>query len=107
MTYNVFSGTLNPTHFTVSVGLSVRKDISGTIRAIFTKFLCMFPMSVARSSSDMFMIGRIANCWEGVIFPFENALSAGKGMGLGVHGAGEVCYLRLPCLFSVSSLLCP
>jgi len=31
-----------------------------------------------------------------VFFPIENALSAGKG-GMGVHSAGEVCYLRLPC----------
>jgi len=29
-------------------------------RAIFTKFLCMLPMSVARSSSGMMTIGRIA-----------------------------------------------
>jgi len=35
-------------------------------------------MSVARSSSDMFTIGRIAYRLEGVFFPTENALSAGK-----------------------------
>jgi len=32
------------------VCLSVCEDISGTTRAIFTKFLCMLPISVARSS---------------------------------------------------------
>jgi len=38
----------------VSVGvcLSVREHISGTTRLIFTKFLCMLPMAVTRSSSD-------------------------------------------------------
>jgi len=40
--------------------LSVREDISGTTRAIFTKFLCMLPMSVARFFSGMLTIGRIA-----------------------------------------------
>jgi len=42
------------------VCLSVCQDISGTTRAIFTKFLYMLPASVAGSSSDMFTIGRIA-----------------------------------------------
>ena len=45
--------------------LSVREDISGTTRAIFTKFLCMLPMSVARSSSGMLTIDRIADGREG------------------------------------------
>jgi len=48
MTYNVFSGTLNHTQ---SIN-SVREHIPGTTRAIFTKFLCMLPMAVARSSSE-------------------------------------------------------
>ena len=42
-------------------------------------FLCVLPVSVAWSSSDMFIA-------------IENALSAGKG-GNGVHSAGKVCYL--------------
>jgi len=42
--------------------LSVREDISGTTHAI--KFLCMLPVSVARSSLSMFTIGRIAYRWE-------------------------------------------
>jgi len=49
----------------LSVCLSVRDDISGTTRAILTKFLCTLPMSVARSSSVMLTIGRIAYRREG------------------------------------------
>ena len=44
----------------LSVCLSVRQDISGTTREIFTKFLCMLPVFVARSSSGMLTIGRTA-----------------------------------------------
>ena len=36
---------------------SVREDISGTIRAIFTKFLCVLPMSMARSFFGTLTIG--------------------------------------------------
>ena len=36
---------------TASVCLSVREHISGTTRPIFTKFLCMLLLSVARPSS--------------------------------------------------------
>ena len=47
--------------------LSVREDISGTTRAIFTKFfLCMMPVSAARSSSSTLTKGRIAYRREGV-----------------------------------------
>jgi len=66
-------------------GLSVREDISGTTRAIFTKFFCMLPVSVARSSSVMFTIGCIAYRREGVFFPIENAFSIGKGGGSAQH----------------------
>jgi len=69
----------------LSVCLSAR--ISPEPHAIFTNFLCVLPMSVARSS--MFTIGRIAYRREGVFLPNER--------GMGVHSAGEVCYLRLPC----------
>jgi len=58
------------------VCLSAR--ISGTTRAIFTKFLCLLPVSVAQSSSGMFTTGRITYRREGVFFPIENALSAGE-----------------------------
>ena len=49
----------------VCVCLSVSEDISGTTHVIFTKFLCALPMSMARSSSGMLIIGRIAYRWEG------------------------------------------
>ena len=74
------------------VCLSIRQDISGTTPAIFTQFLCILPVSVARSSSDTFTKGRIAYRREGVFFPTENALSAAS-WGMGVHNAGEVCYI--------------
>jgi len=59
----------------VSVCLSVSEDISGTTRAIFTKFCacCALPMAVARSSS-----GRVAKSlreaavWE-IFFLTDNA----------------------------------
>jgi len=76
----------------VCLCLSVRDNISGTRRAIFTKFLCMLPMSLARSSSGMFTIGRIAYRREGVFFRIENALSAGKG---GWECTVQVKYPRL------------
>jgi len=50
----------------VSVCPSLREDISGTTRAIFTIFLCMLPVSVARSSSGMLTTGRIACRREGI-----------------------------------------
>jgi len=46
------------------VCLSAR-TFSGTTRAIFTEFLCMLPMSVARSSIGTLTIGRIACRREG------------------------------------------
>ena len=51
-----------------SVCLFVPQDISGTIREIFTNFLRMLPMYVARSASGLLTIGRIAyrgGTWEG------------------------------------------
>jgi len=59
-------------------------------------------MSVAQASSDMFTISCIAYRQEWVFFPIENTLSAGKGR-MGVQSVGEVCYLRLPCLFCCCS----
>jgi len=38
------------------------------------QFLCKLPMSVARSSSGMFTIGRIAYRLEGIFVPIDNAL---------------------------------
>jgi len=47
------------------VCLSVREDMSGTTRAIFTNVLCMLPMSVPRYSFGTLTIGRIAYWREG------------------------------------------
>jgi len=66
------------------VCLCIREDISGTTRAIFTKFLGMFPMSVARSSSGTLITGRIACRREG-----------GDGSTRTVRAK---CNLRLSCL---------
>ena len=49
----------------LSVCLSVREDISGTTRAIFTTLLCMLLMTVAPSNSGRLTIGRIAYRREG------------------------------------------
>ena len=62
------------------VRLSAHEDISGTPRAqSLPNFLCMLPVSVVRSSSDMFMIGRIAYHLEGVFFPLKIIYRRGKG----------------------------
>jgi len=131
MTYNVFSGTLNPTHFTSlheagscnfitspaggvakycdeyvclwvcgSVRLSVCVSVCPTgyfrnHKRNFYQFLCMLPMSVARSCSDMFTIAASPLAGKGFSSPFKMHYRPGKGVR--VHSAGKVCYLRLPC----------
>jgi len=84
-----------------SVCLSVRPSTRISLKPhtwSLLNFVCILPVSMARLSSDTFTIGRIAYHREGVFFPIENALSAGKGE-MGVHSVGKVCYLWLPCLF--------
>jgi len=81
----------------LSVCLSVREDISRTTRAIFAKFLCMLPLSVAGSSFSTFTIGRIACRREGVFFSIENALSAGKR---GCECTARAKYAIYDCLVS-------
>ena len=49
-------------------------------------FLCMLPMSVAQSSSRMFMTGRITYRREGVFFPTEMHYQLGKADGSAQHG---------------------
>ena len=58
------------------VCLCVRQDIAGTIRAIFTntKFLCMLPMAVARSSSGRVTKSQGEGAILGLFFPIGNAL---------------------------------
>ena len=61
----------------VSVCLSVHEDISRTIHAIFTNFF-VHVAYVRGSSSDMFMIGRIACLQEGFL-PYCYRLGKGDG----------------------------
>jgi len=72
--------------------------VSGITRAqSLPNLLCMLLLltSVARSSSNMFTIGCITYCWEGVFFPIENALLAGKG---GWECTARVKYAIYNCL---------
>jgi len=57
----------------VSVSLSDRISPEPHARSL-RNFLCMLPMSVARSFSGMFTIGRIAYRREWIFFPIDNAL---------------------------------
>jgi len=76
--------------------LSVREDISGTTRAIFTNFcaccLCPWlgpPLTCLYDRPYRLSPGRcFIPHWECII---------GRKKGMGVHSAGEVCYVRLPC----------
>jgi len=61
----------------LSVCLSARMSPEPHARSL-PNFLCMLPVSVVRSSSDKFTIGRIACRREGLFFQIGNALSAGK-----------------------------
>jgi len=77
---------------------SVGEDISGTTRAIFTKFLCMMPMFVARSSFGMLTIGRIACRQEG------GDRSAERGRSVICDCLVQSCYLQLMLLLLYDSL---
>jgi len=83
----------------VSVCLSARISLKPHARSL-PKFLCMLPMSVAWFFSSMFTIGRIAYRQEGVFFPTENALSAGKrGYGSAQRGQSMLSAIALFFLF--------
>jgi len=60
----------------------------------------MLHVSVARSSSDTFTIGRITCHREGVFFPTENALLAGKGNGSTQRGRSMLSTIALLLLYS-------
>jgi len=62
----------------LSVCLSARISPEPHERSL-PNFLCMLPMSVAGSSFGTLMIGPMVRCREGVFFPTDKALSAGKG----------------------------
>jgi len=62
----------------VYVCLSVRISPEPQVRSL-PNFSCMLPVSVARSSSGVFVIGRIAYQREGVFFPLKMNNHLGKG----------------------------
>jgi len=66
----------------------------------FYHFLCMLPMSMARSSFDMFTVGRIAYRQKWVFFPIENASSAGKGGGSAQRGRSMLFTIALLSMFT-------
>jgi len=57
------------------------------MRDLHQIFLCMLPVSVTRSSSDMFTIGCIAYRREGVFFPLKFII--GRERRMGVHRSRE------------------
>jgi len=79
----------------VSVCLSIRERIFRTTRSIFTKFLCMLPMAVTRSSSG----------WEGAIlgvfFPVDSALYC---IAFGTYTKMAE---PIEMLFGLMTLVCP
>jgi len=79
----------------LSVCLSVR-DIFGTRRPSFTKFLCMLPMAVARSSSGGVMMLRTSGFVDDVMLAHKPRLldvaaqlkrSAHRAVGLAINCA--------------------
>jgi len=85
------------------VCLSVREDISGTTRAIFTKYLCMLPMVVARSPPAGWrnLKGKgqfwgFLPHWQCIVTLSlrKGSLNIGREGVMGVHSA---CDLWLPC----------
>ena len=62
--------------------LLVREHISRTARAIFTKFLCMLPIAVARSSSNEVTKSQGKGATFGVFYPVDNALYI---IAFGIH----------------------
>jgi len=52
-------------HFGATWRIQMSRPSAAAMRLYVKLFLCMLPMSVARSSSGMLTIGRIAYQWEG------------------------------------------
>jgi len=80
---------MNASVVCLSVRLSVRQDISGTPCAVFTKFMCMLRIAVARSSSGTLMIGRITYRREG-------------GDGSAQRGQSVICHCLVFCFVRFS-----
>jgi len=78
----------------VSVCLSARIPPESHSRSL-PNFLCMLPVSVARSSSDVYDRPHRLSPGRGFLPHWKCII--GRETGMGVHSAGEVCYLRLLC----------
>ena len=83
------------------VCLSVCEDISRTTRTIFTKFLCVLPVSMARSSSGMLTIGRITYWREG------GDGSAQRGRCVIYNCLVDCCPLWLPYVIGKAIIFLP
>jgi len=66
-------------------------------------FLCKLHVSVARSSSDMFMIGCIAYRREGVFFPVDNAYASGTTRA--IFTIGHIAYRQEGVFFRIKNAL--
>ena len=58
----------------VCVCVPVRENVSETTCAIFTNFLCLLPMAIARSSSSRVMKSEKKGAIWGGFFPIGNSL---------------------------------
>jgi len=68
-----------------SLSVSSRGHLRNHTRDLY-HFLCTLPMSVARSSSGMFTIGRIARRRKGVFFPLKMHYRPGRWDGSAQRG---------------------
>ena len=76
----------------LSVGLSARISLEPLVRS-YQIFLCMLPMSMARSSSGMFTIGRIAG--KGFSSPLKMHYQPRKGDGSAQRGRSMLSTIAL------------
>ena len=84
------------------VCLSVRDHIFGTTRAIFAKFLCMSPMTVARSPSDVVIRYALPVLWMTSYLLISQGCStllnrsANAALGLAINNAQSVIPVAAP-----------
>jgi len=91
----------------LSVSLSDRISPEPLARSL-PILLCLLPMSVARSSSGMFTIGRIAYRREGIFFPIDNctitrSLQKGSIIRSPITSCSTGIILLLPCSLRMGS----
>ena len=92
--------------------MSIWQDISASTGAIFTKFSCMLPMAVSRSSSGRVTKSQGEGGILGLFLPIDNHCNAFVANNVMHQQNGPLCrcrewwectarakcYLRLPCL---------